>query len=592
MTQDRFSSDKFLELRRQAEKLLAGKGKAGLVLDDDPLKLINELQTLQVELELQNEELRISQTALMGSQAKYQELYDLAPVGYLTLSKKGLIKHANLTFSDMALIERRYLVNEPLTKYIMNEDQDILYQHLNDLSGSTNRQVCELRLKRKNKTSLDVALESTALYKESGDLEHYFIIVIDITERKKAESELRQFEGIVESSFDMIALIDANFIYLAANDAYLKAFGKNKDEVIGSSVPEILGGTLFKKTVKPNAEKCMTGKNVRFRKWVDFSVLGNRYVDIQYSPYLEPNGQINAFVVNIRDNTEVQKVKTALEINRRQLEVVFDNIDAAIYTTNMETKEILFMNRAMKEYYKKDFVGAICWKSFHENKTGPCEFCTNDKLIDADGNPTETYVWEFYNDRLNKWYKLHDLAIPWTDGNLVRMEIATDITEQKSIERIVAEQKMRLEDRIAKRTIELEDLNAALRVLLKKRDKDKTEIGEKIFINYRLLLSPIIDRLKISLKQEQQRELIDILDSELKNIISPFSKKLTDKLINLTPMEIQVADLIKHGKSNKEIAQILNSSVHTINRHREKIRKKTGLKNKKINLKSFLLTLD
>jgi len=150
----------------------------------------------------------------------------------------------------------------------------------------------------------------------------------------------------------------------------------------------------------------------------------------------------------------------------------------------------------------------------------------------------------------------------------------------------------RMELKLEHKAAELEDMNAALKVLLKRRELDKDEIAQNIFANYKLLLTPIIESLKNTLTHQDQEELINILELRLKDILSPFSKNLSDKLINLTPTEIQVAQLIKSGKSNKEISQILNCSFHTVARHRENIRAKTNLKNKKINLRSFLLSLE
>ncbi|MBW2655780.1 MAG: hypothetical protein JRC91_12905 [Deltaproteobacteria bacterium] len=92
------------------------------------------------------------------------------------------------------------------------------------------------------------------------------------------------------------------------------------------------------------------------------------------------------------------------------------------------------MNNHMKALFGKDLIGEICWKSFYKNQEGPCEFCTNDKLIDADKNPTEPYVWKIHNQKLKKWFRLHDQAIPWIDGRIVRMEMALDITEQKRLQ--------------------------------------------------------------------------------------------------------------------------------------------------------------
>jgi DNA-binding NarL/FixJ family response regulator len=90
---------------------------------------------------------------------------------------------------------------------------------------------------------------------------------------------------------------------------------------------------------------------------------------------------------------------------------------------------------------------------------------------------------------------------------------------------------------------------------------------------------------------EKQEAYVDILESNLNDIISPFSHRLSSRYMNFTPTEIQVANLLRQGKTNKEIGELLNSSSRTIAFHRENIRKKLGLKNKKTNLKSYLLSL-
>jgi len=293
----------------------------------------------------------------------------------------------------------------------------------------------------------------------------------------------------------------------------------------------------------------------------------------------------------IIDVTQRKLAELLLEYGQRQLESVLNNIEAAIYVADMTSYKILFMNRYMKQMYKRDLTGSICWESIHKNSKGPCKFCTNDKLLDDTGNPSEPYSCEFYNEVFGKWYEVNDLAIPWMDGRFVRLEIAKDITDRKKIEQKQKQIHIRLEDKVKERTAELEDMNATLRILLKKRDEDKDEIGEMIFANHKMILAPIMDHLKKSLTQESQKEMMNLLESELTHIISPFSKQLSDRMVNLTPKEIHVANLIKSGKSNKEISKILNTSTHTISRHRENIRKKTGLKNKKVNLRSFLLAL-
>lgn len=270
----------------------------------------------------------------------------------------------------------------------------------------------------------------------------------------------------------------------------------------------------------------------------------------------------------------------------KELEAIYNNIASSVYITCISSNTILFMNNHMKKLFGKDLTGAVCWKSIHDKSEGPCKLCSNSNLIDNSNN--QPCIWEFYNQKLGKWFEINNLVVPWSNGSYVRMKMLKDISEQKQFELKQKKLNEILEEKVQERTSELEDMNAALKVLLEKRKKDKLEIEERIFSNYELLILPLVDKLKKTLTSKDQKALIDILESSLENIVSPFSKKLSNPLINLTPTEILIADLIKFGKSNKEIAKILNCSIHTISGHRENIRKKLGLKNKKVNLRKFL----
>jgi len=149
-----------------------------------------------------------------------------------------------------------------------------------------------------------------------------------------------------------------------------------------------------------------------------------------------------------------------------------------------------------------------------------------------------------------------------------------------------------LEDQVRSRTQELEAMNSALKVLLDKREIDKLELEDNILSNVKTLVQPYIERLKQSGTYEPQRTLVDILESNLNEIVAPFSRTLSSKLLNLTPAEIQVSHLVKQGKTSKEIAEILSVSERTIAFHRENIRKKLGIKHKKTNLQTYLYSID
>ena len=140
-------------------------------------------------------------------------------------------------------------------------------------------------------------------------------------------------------------------------------------------------------------------------------------------------------------------------------------------------------------------------------------------------------------------------------------------------------------------TLELKELNSALRVLLNKRDEEKAELEETVLSNMKKAIEPYVERLKKSGLNRKQMSYLSILESNLNDIVSPLIKALSSTYLNLTPTEIEVANLIRAGRRTKEIAEILNLSKNTILSHRYKIRSKLGLKRKKLNLQSYLQTL-
>jgi len=127
------------------------------------------------------------------------------------------------------------------------------------------------------------------------------------------------------------------------------------------------------------------------------------------------------------------KINVTLKQSQEQLLTILDSLEAIVYVTDMKTNEILFINKYVRDIFG-DIEGKICWQALQNDQTGPCHFCTNDKLLTPDGNPAGLYTWEFQNTVNGKWYHIHDRAIEWVDGRIVRLEIATDITERRTYE--------------------------------------------------------------------------------------------------------------------------------------------------------------
>ncbi|MEN8232707.1 MAG: response regulator [Thermodesulfobacteriota bacterium] len=139
---------------------------------------------------------------------------------------------------------------------------------------------------------------------------------------------------------------------------------------------------------------------------------------------------------------------------------------------------------------------------------------------------------------------------------------------------------------------ELENANTALRVLLKQVNENKTDMESKVLDNFARLVNPYLDTLEANLANTPQQEYIKVIQENIKKITSAFSQKLSSSYIGLSPREIQVADLVRHGRTNKESAGVLNVSINAVEFHRNNLRRKLGIQNKKVNLRTYLLSMD
>lgn len=164
-----------------------------------------------------------------------------------------------------------------------------------------------------------------------------------------------------------------------------------------------------------------------------FNLLGHLYKILAYifickaifcvlvqEPFQRLHGAIRA----------LKQSEAAVSQSKEQFRIIMDSLDALVYVADRQSYEILFLN-AYGEKIWGDVVGKRCWQALQLNQTGPCPFCTNDRLVDPEGNPTGVHVWEFQNTVTRQWYECRDQAIRWPDGRLVRMEIATNITLRK-----------------------------------------------------------------------------------------------------------------------------------------------------------------
>jgi len=202
--------------------------------------------------------------------------------------------------------------------------------------------------------------------------------------------------------------------------------------------------------------------------------------------------------------------------------------------------------------------------------------------------------------RMGHFFDCNLFPIVDDDGSVRRFTVfVQDVTERFECEEALRKAGKKLKHQVNEKTMELmdktknlEEVNTALRVLLNKRDEDKKELEKKILLNVGEMIEPYLSKLKKTKLDDMQRTYLGIIESNLNDIISPFVCGVSINLLNFTPTELQVANLVKQGKTTKEIASILNLSAKTIEFHRDNIRKKLGINNRKINLRTHLLSLE
>jgi len=225
-------------LRKKAEKKLKSLSKTELkeLSAEDTIRLIHELRIHQVELEMQNEELKRAHTEIEESSVKYSDLYDFAPVGYFTFDKNGLILEANLTGTGLLGIERSHLIKKPFSQYIGKDNQDIFFLHRRKVFDTKERQTCEVKIKRKNATEFYAQLESMAVKDSDGNFSQCRTVVTDISRRRRFMEELIESETRFRTLFEQAGVGVAQVMsetgqFVRINKRYCDIVGYSRNEM-------------------------------------------------------------------------------------------------------------------------------------------------------------------------------------------------------------------------------------------------------------------------------------------------------------------------------------------------------------------------
>jgi PAS domain S-box-containing protein len=300
-----------------------------------------------------------------------------------------------------------------------------------------------------------------------------------------------------------------------------------------------------------------------------------------------------AFLIFPRNVTKQKvlekKLRKAVKLaqdERAKVEAIVASIGDGMIIQDRSFK-ILYMNDALKNMVG-DHVGEFCYKAIHD-KESICEDCQVEKAFN-DGK-IHTREQKVLIGKDTKYVENTASPLRNASGEIIgAVEIVRNITRRKKAEDALKKAKDELEYQVEKRTAELSRKNIALKEILEQIELEKKQMAERVRTNVDKLLLPTIKKIKRE-SPRVDREYINILEKNIKELTSSFGVKLTSKEMNLTPKEIDICILIKEGFTGKEIAKMHNLSFKTIASHRYNIRRKLGISSQKINLATYLNSL-
>jgi len=252
-----------------------------------------------------------------------------------------------------------------------------------------------------------------------------------IETRKLSESE-NKFKTLLENLPQKIFLKDEKSVYVSCNENYARDLNIRPDEIVGKTDYDFYPEKFAKKYRAEDERIKESGKteNIEEKYIVDGE---DTWVNSIKVPVKNEDGNIVGMQGIFWDITEHKQAERIKHMSYEMFSTVVESLDAIVYVADMRTYELLFVNKYLQDNFG-DIVGKICWKTLQSDMSKACDFCTNNKLVNADGEPVGVYEWEHYNEKTGRLYSIRDRAIHWVDGRIVRLEIAFDITKQKKDE--------------------------------------------------------------------------------------------------------------------------------------------------------------
>ena len=259
------------------------------------------------------------------------------------------------------------------------------------------------------------------------------VFVVRRQTRKRFDLQKAYFEQLFENSPEGIVILDDSYRVIDANESFTKLFQFEIQELRHRFLNDLV--VPEKVQQDPSTIQQVTLGNKVFQK----EALRKRkdgelvYVSVLSFP-IEVKGRSMGIYEIYNDITLRKKAEKALKESHERFVTVMDSLDAGVYVADMETYELLFVNKYLMEHLGNDLTGKKCYEVLHKGRTAPCDFCTNRKLMEKGESTSKPLAREGRDEVTGAWCAVRDRAIRWVDGRIVRLQIATDITEIKQTE--------------------------------------------------------------------------------------------------------------------------------------------------------------
>ncbi len=331
--------------------------------------------------------------------------------------------------------------------------------------------------------------------------------------------------------------------------------------------------------------------HIQFRIITKNSIL--RWVAHSCQPVYNSKGQFLGRRASNRNITAQKIIEERVSSSEERLRLALESSSDGVWDKNLLSNEEYFGENwyHILGYTRLDVEQhALTWHKLLHPDDKPNFIASVDKHLEGLTKRYEVEVRVRNKSEGWQWFLARGKVVEKNEiGQPLRIVgTYTNITKNKENELKLQNIKDSLEDKVAERTNELLEMNVALKVLLNKMEKDKVDFERKITDKIVKLIDPYLEKLEQFDLNVQQRIVVDMLTANLKDLTTTFSPSVSALMNKLTPKELQVANLVKHGKTTKEIAELMHLSPGTISIHRKSIRKKFDISQQKINLQAFL----